>query len=84
MEPSQDAHRGSGRRAAHGAPDSSTDLREERGRHEVERARNDSEREHLRDSCLNELNAQPEDLIAEQPACLAAKNWLPPTRSIAR
>ena len=46
------------------------DLREERGRHEVERARNDSEREHLRTSCLDELHAQPEDLIAEQPALL--------------
>ena len=29
----------------------STDLREERSRHEVERARNDSEREHLRETC---------------------------------
>ena len=45
-----------------------SDLREERSRHEVERARNDAEREHLREACVNELNAQPEDLIAEQPA----------------
>ena len=44
------------------------DLREERSRHEIGRARNDAEREHLRAACLNELNAQPEDLIAEQPA----------------
>ena len=43
-----------------------TDLREDRNRHEVERARNDSEREHMRASCLNELNANPEDLLAEQ------------------
>jgi chromosome segregation protein len=42
------------------------DLKEDRNRHEIERARNDAEREHLRADCLNELNAQPEDLIAEQ------------------
>ncbi len=49
------------------------DLREQRATHEVERARNDSEREHLRETCLNELNAQIEDLIAEQPNLLAAE-----------
>jgi chromosome segregation protein len=43
-----------------------TDLREVRNQHEIERARNDSEREHLRASCLNDLNAHPEDLLAEQ------------------
>ena len=47
-----------------------TDLREGRNRHEVERARNDAEREHLRAACLNELNAQPEDLIAERDTLL--------------
>jgi len=49
------------------------DLRENRSRHEIESARNDSEREHLRSLCLNELNAQPEDLIAEQPGLLAGE-----------
>ena len=43
------------------------DLREERGRHEIERARNDADRDHLRQTCLEELNAHPEDLIAQQP-----------------
>jgi len=47
-----------------------TDLREDRNRHEVERARNDAEREHLRASCLNELNSNPEDLLAEQETLL--------------
>jgi chromosome segregation protein len=42
------------------------DLREERGRLEIDRARNDAEREHLRAACIDELNAQPEDLLAEQ------------------
>jgi chromosome segregation protein len=51
-----------------------SDLREERGKHEIERARNDAEREHLRESCVNELNAQPEDLIAEQPSLLGGED----------
>lgn len=46
------------------------DLREDRNRQEVDRARNDSDREHLRQACLNELNAHPEDLLAEQAASL--------------
>jgi chromosome segregation protein len=49
------------------------DFREERSKHEIERARNDSEREHLRQSCVEELNAQPEDLIAEFPALLSGE-----------
>ena len=49
------------------------DYREERSQLEIERARNDSEREHLRQSCLEELNAQPEDLIAEFPALLSGE-----------
>ena len=35
------------------------DLREERSRRQIEKARNDAEREHLRQTCLDELNAQP-------------------------
>ena len=49
------------------------DFREERSKLEIERARNDSEREHLRQSCVEELNAQPEDLIAEFPALLTGE-----------
>jgi chromosome segregation protein len=47
-----------------------SELREGRSRHEVERARNDADREHLRATCLNELNAHPEDLIVEQEGLL--------------
>ena len=47
-----------------------SELREERSRLEIDRARNDAEREHLRSSCIDELNAQPEDLLAEQTAVL--------------
>ncbi len=49
------------------------DFREERSKLEIERARNESEREHLRQSCIEELNAQPEDLIAEFPALLSGE-----------
>ena len=50
-----------------------TDLREERSRMEIDRARNDAEREHLRAACIDELNAQPEDLLAEQAALLTGE-----------
>jgi chromosome segregation protein len=42
------------------------ELREQRGHAEVERARNDSDRQHLRETCMAEVNAQPEDLIATE------------------
>ena len=44
------------------------EMREERGKFEIEKARNDSDRQHLREACLAEVNAQPEDLIASETA----------------
>ncbi|HEV3374265.1 MAG TPA: chromosome segregation protein SMC [Candidatus Acidoferrum sp.] len=44
------------------------ELREQRSHAEVERARNDSDRQHLRETCLAEVNAQPEDLLATESA----------------
>jgi chromosome segregation protein len=44
------------------------EMREERGKFEIEKARNDSDRQHLRETCLSEVNAQPEDLIASETA----------------
>jgi chromosome segregation protein len=44
------------------------DLREQRGHAEVDRAKNDSDRQHLRETCMSEVNAQPEDLIATEAA----------------
>jgi chromosome segregation protein len=41
-------------------------MREERGKFEIEKARNDSDRQHLRETCLAEVNSQPEDLIASE------------------
>jgi len=49
------------------------DLREERGRFEVDKARNDSDRQHLRETCLAEVNAQPEDLIASETAFMSGE-----------
>jgi len=40
------------------------ELREKRGHAEVEHAKNESDRQHLRETCMSEVNAQPEDLIA--------------------
>ncbi|GAC1701052.1 MAG: chromosome segregation protein SMC [Candidatus Acidiferrum sp.] len=49
------------------------DLREQRGHAEVERARNDSDRQHLRETCMTEVNAQPEDLIATETAFISGE-----------
>ena len=47
------------------------ELREQRSHVEVERARNDSDRQHLRETCMAEVNAQPEDLIASEAAFMS-------------
>jgi chromosome segregation protein len=49
------------------------DLREQRSHAEVERAKNDSDRQHLRETCLSEVNAQPEDLIATEAAFMSGE-----------
>jgi chromosome segregation protein len=43
------------------------ELREERARHEIESARNESDRNHLRQTCMSELNAQPEEILLLEP-----------------
>ena len=48
-------------------------MREERGKFEIEKARNDSDRQHLRETCLTEVNAQPEDLIASETAFMSGE-----------
>jgi len=42
------------------------ELRAERSQHQIEKARNDADRDYLRQTCVTELNAQPEELIALQ------------------
>jgi chromosome segregation protein len=47
------------------------ELREQRSHAEVDRAKNDSDRQHLRETCMSEVNAQPEDLIATEAAFMS-------------
>ena len=49
------------------------ELREQRGHAEVHRAKNDSDRQHLRETCMSEVNAQPEDLIATEAAFMSGE-----------
>ncbi len=49
------------------------ELREQRSHAEVERAKNDSDRQHLRETCMSEVNAQPEDLIATEAAFMSGE-----------
>jgi chromosome segregation protein len=49
------------------------ELREQRSHAEVDRAKNDSDREHLRETCMAEVNAQPEDLIATEAAFMTGE-----------
>jgi len=49
------------------------EMRDERGNFEIEKARNDSDRQHLRETCLTEVNAQPEDLIASESAFMTGE-----------
>jgi chromosome segregation protein len=49
------------------------EMREERSKFEIEKARNDSDRAHLRETCLAEVNAQPEDLIASETAFMSGE-----------
>jgi chromosome segregation protein len=49
------------------------DLREQRSHAEVDRAKNDSDRQHLRETCMSEVNAQPEDLIATEAAFMSGE-----------
>lgn len=49
------------------------EIREHRTHAEVERAKNDSDRDHLRETCMSEVNAQPEDLIATETAFMSGE-----------
>ena len=49
------------------------ELREQRSQAEVERAKNDSDRQHLRETCMTEVNTQPEDLIATEAAFMSGE-----------
>jgi chromosome segregation protein len=49
------------------------EVRELRSQSEIARAKNDSDREHLRETCMSEVNAQPEDLIATESAFMSGE-----------
>jgi chromosome segregation protein len=49
------------------------DLRAERSRRQIEKARNDSDRDYLRQTCVSELNAQPEELMAQESQLLVGE-----------
>jgi chromosome segregation protein len=49
------------------------ELRAERGQRQIEKARSDADRDYLRQTCVAELNAQPEELIAQEPQLLVGE-----------
>ncbi len=49
------------------------ELRAERSQRQVEKARNDADRDYLRQTCVAELNAQPEELTLEQQEMVAGE-----------
>src|SRR6202030_4428929 len=52
--------------AVRGKRQSLDELRAERGQRQIEKARNDADRDYLRQTCVAELNAQPEELMAQE------------------
>jgi chromosome segregation protein len=52
------------------------ELRAERSQRQIERARNDADRDYLRQTCVAELNAQPEELIAGESELLVGENLI--------
>src|SRR5262249_3482484 len=56
--------------ALRGQRQSLDDQRAQRSHTEIEKARNDADRDYLRQSCVAELNAQPEELIGLEPNLL--------------
>ena len=62
--------------ALRGQRQSLDDQRAQRTHCEVEKARNDSDREYLRQSCVAELNAQPEELIGTESVLLTGEELI--------
>jgi chromosome segregation protein len=49
------------------------ELRAERSQRQIEKARNDADRDYLRQSCVAELNAQPEELMVQESQLLVGE-----------
>ena len=52
------------------------ELRSERGQRQIEKARNDADRDYLRQNCVAELNAQPEELMAQESQLLIGEELI--------
>jgi chromosome segregation protein len=50
------------------------ELRAARSQHQIEKARNDADRDYLRQTCVAELNAQPEELMALEAQLLVGEH----------
>ena len=69
-----------GSAARHGAS-RSTNCAPNAASAQIEKARNDADRDYLRQTCVAELNAQPEELMAQEcRSCWSAKIWSPRKR----
>ena len=58
------------------------ELRAERSQRQIEKARNDADRDYLRQTCVAELNAQPEELIGPGIAALSSAKISSPRKPI--
>ncbi|HTX16892.1 MAG TPA: chromosome segregation protein SMC [Candidatus Baltobacteraceae bacterium] len=52
------------------------ELRAERSQRQIEKARNDADRDYLRQTCVSELNAQPEELMAQEGNLLVGEDLI--------
>jgi chromosome segregation protein len=52
------------------------ELRAERGQRQIEKARNDADRDYLRQTCVSELNAQPEELMVQEPQLMVGEDLI--------
>ena len=52
------------------------ELRSERGQRQIEKARNDADRDYLRQTCVAELNAQPEELMAQESQLMIGEDLI--------
>ncbi|MGA8145340.1 MAG: chromosome segregation protein SMC [Candidatus Acidiferrales bacterium] len=52
------------------------ELRAERNQRQIEKARNDADRDYLRQTCVAELNAQPEELMAQEAQLLIGEELI--------
>jgi chromosome segregation protein len=68
------SHAGQIEEALRGRRQSLDELRAERSQRQIEKARNDADRDYLRQSCVVELNAQPEELMAQEAQLLIGED----------